>query len=106
MKIVNPIRMIGKWTIRTMKIKTNQIEKGTEMSVRTLADLKLGTRPRNVLIRMFGDLEQVEINMLTSLSRSELLKQRSMGQTSIQEIEERLGQYGLRLREAGKNSNA
>jgi DNA-directed RNA polymerase alpha subunit len=55
---------------------------------------------------MFGDLEQVEINMLTSLSRSELLKQRSMGQTSIQEIEERLGQYGLRLREAGKNSNA
>lgn len=92
--------------IRTMKIETYQIQKGTEMSVRTVADLKLGTRPRNVLTRMFGELEQVEINTLTALSRSELLDQKSMGVTSVQEIEERLGQYGLRLREVGQNSNA
>lgn len=92
--------------IRTMKIETNQIEKGTEMSVRTVADLKLGTRPRNVLTRMFGALEEVEINVLTALSRSELLDQKAMGKTSVQEIEERLGQHGLRLREVVQGKNA
>jgi len=92
--------------IRMTKTETNQMEKGTEMSVHTVADLKLGTRPRNVLTRMFGELEKVEIHTLTALSRSELLGQRSMGETSVQEIENRLGQHGLRLREVGQNGNA
>jgi len=88
-----------------MKVENQQIKKGKEMSVRTVADLKLGTRPRNVLTRMFGELEQVEISVLTAMSRLELLDQRSMGKTSLHEIEERLGQYGLRLRDVSHSSN-
>jgi len=55
---------------------------------------------------MFGELEKVEIDILTALSRSELLDQKAMGKTSVQEIEERLGQHGLRLREVVQGKNA
>jgi len=69
------------------------------MSARTIAELNLSTRPRNVLTRMFGDLSSTEITAIAKLSRTELLGQKNLGVTSLREIEQKLNENGLHLTE-------
>jgi DNA-directed RNA polymerase alpha subunit len=77
------------------------------MPARTIAELNLSTRPRNVLTRMFGDLSQTEITAIARLSRTELLGQKNLGATSLREIEQKLNENGLHLTElpAGAGTN-
>ncbi len=69
------------------------------MPARTIAELNLSTRPRNVLTRMFGDLASTEITAIAKLSRTELLGQKHLGVTSLREIEQKLNENGLHLTE-------
>lgn len=73
---------------------------------RKISELNLSTRPRNVLTRMFGDLENTEISAIAALSRTELLAQKNLGQTSLREIEQKLNENGLALREIPSQTNA
>jgi len=81
-----------------MKAKVTH-RKEVTMPARTIAELNLSTRPRNVLTRMFGDLTSTEITAIAKLSRTELLGQKNLGVTSLREIEQKLNENGLHLTE-------
>jgi DNA-directed RNA polymerase alpha subunit len=76
------------------------------MPARTIADLNLSTRPRNVMTRMFGDLASTEITAIARLSRTELLGQKSLGAKSVREIEQKLNENGLHLTEMPADSTS